>query len=135
MPPKITQVSWSASNLPLGINFDKSTGKFSGTLDEAGEYDVPVKVETNYGSDEKYVHISVAEKVHWEKISLGNVVLEGYQPILYAPRNGYLIVPGETQYYKRTTIPDKDRPDLGWSACGHTNHDMDIFGNEIIQSG
>ena len=59
MEKNITQVTWSAQNLPAGISFDTSTGTFTGQLDTEGEYIVPVKVETNYGSDEKDVKIVV----------------------------------------------------------------------------
>ena len=49
MPPKITRVRWSASNLPWGVSFDEGTGTFSGTPEDIGEYTIPVTVETNYG--------------------------------------------------------------------------------------
>ena len=59
MSKNITSVVWEASDLPTGITFDTDTGIFSGTPSEAGEYSVPVKVTTNYGSDEKDVSIVV----------------------------------------------------------------------------
>ena len=61
MPPKITKVRWSASNLPWGLSFDENTGKFSGTPEDVGEYIVPVTVETNYGKDTKDVIINVVK--------------------------------------------------------------------------
>ena len=62
MPKKITRVSWSASGLPYGISFDERTGTFSGWPEDKGEYYIPVKVKTNYGSDEKDVKIIVVGK-------------------------------------------------------------------------
>lgn len=59
MPPKITEVKWSAENVPLGVSFNENTGTFSGEPEEAGEYTVPVTVETNYGIDTKDVIITV----------------------------------------------------------------------------
>ncbi len=59
MPLNITQVQWSASNLPSGIEFNETTGTFSGTPHEAGDYVVPVTVQTNYGTDTKDVFIMV----------------------------------------------------------------------------
>ena len=61
MPPKITRVKWSASNLPWGISFDESTGTFSGTPeDDIGEFIVPVSVQTNYGiAEPKDVKIKI----------------------------------------------------------------------------
>ena len=47
MPPKITQVRWSAQNIPYGMVFSEVTGVFSGKPEVAGEYTVPVTVETN----------------------------------------------------------------------------------------
>ncbi len=59
MPKNITSVNWTASSIPSGMNFDTSTGTFSGSPDEPGEYSVPVSVTTNYGSDTKDVKIIV----------------------------------------------------------------------------
>ena len=59
MPPKITRVRWSANNVPYGMVFSEITGVFSGKPEIAGEYIVPVTVETNYGKDTKDVAIKV----------------------------------------------------------------------------
>ena len=59
MPKIITNVEWSAENLPSGVVIDKNTGIFNGTPIETGEYLVPVHVKTNYGSDTKNVKIIV----------------------------------------------------------------------------
>ena len=64
MPPNITQVQWSASNLPSGIDFNEQTGTFSGTPENIGEYVVPVQVQTNYGQDQKNVTIIVEPPMH-----------------------------------------------------------------------
>lgn len=45
--------------MPWGIDFNEQTGTFKGIPDEVGEYIVPVKVETNYGSDQKDVKIVI----------------------------------------------------------------------------
>ena len=62
MPPKIDKVNWSASNLPSGISLNAETGIFTGTPKTVGTYKVPVKVETNYGEDQKDVKICVWPK-------------------------------------------------------------------------
>ena len=59
MTPIINRVRWSASNLAWGISFDEATGTFSGTPEEAGEYVVPVSVETNYGKATQDIRIVV----------------------------------------------------------------------------
>ena len=59
MPKNITQVQWEASGLPSGLNINPETGVISGNTHEAGEYVVPVHVQTNYGSDTKDVKIIV----------------------------------------------------------------------------
>ena len=95
MPPKITRVRWSASSIPWGVSFNEETGIFSGTPDDAGEYIVPVTVETNYGKDTKDVIISVAEKVHWEKVQViadnNGLILSADTPVLYKSYNSSLI--------------------------------------------
>ena len=59
LPANITNVVWSAENLPSGVVIDKNTGIFNGTPSETGEYVIPVHVETNYGTDTKDVKIIV----------------------------------------------------------------------------
>ena len=60
MPKKITNVIWEASELPRGLSLNRNTGELTGTpTANAGLYTVPMKVTTNYGSDEKEVNIEV----------------------------------------------------------------------------
>lgn len=61
MAKKITSVAWSASGVPPGISLGSSDGIFSGTPTQVGDYTVPVKVTTNYGSDQENVLIHVIE--------------------------------------------------------------------------
>ena len=72
MPPNITRVRWSAQNLPWGLVFNESTGTFTGTPTDEGEYTVPVKVETNYGSDQKNVEI-IVEPPAYEAYAIGDI--------------------------------------------------------------
>lgn len=58
--PNINQSSWAADNLPLGVTFDSDAGVFSGTPVLVGEYDMPVTVTTEYGSDTKNVSIKIS---------------------------------------------------------------------------
>ena len=62
MPPRITRVRWQAENLPWGIGFNENTGTFSGTPYDAGDYIIPVRVDTNYGWDKKNVTFRVLGK-------------------------------------------------------------------------
>ncbi len=62
MPKNITRVTWSATELPYGLSFSETTGTFSGTPEDEGEYYIPVRVRTNYGTDEKEVKIVVTGK-------------------------------------------------------------------------
>ena len=66
MPKIITDVSWSATGLPTGVSIDKNTGTLTGTPSEAGEYTVPVTVETNYGRNSKNVSVNV-KNPYWVK--------------------------------------------------------------------
>ena len=59
MPKIITDVSWSATGLPYGVEIDKNTGTFTGTPIDVGVYTVPVTVKTNYGTDTKNLSVSV----------------------------------------------------------------------------
>ena len=45
--------------MPWGMSFNETTGTFTGTPTETGEYVVPVRVQTNYGQDQKDVYIVV----------------------------------------------------------------------------
>ena len=71
MTPIINKVRWSASNLPYGISFDEATGTFSGTPEEAGEYVVPVSVETNYGSYKKDIEFVVTSRNAYSLYAIG----------------------------------------------------------------
>lgn len=66
MPKQITSVRWEASNVPYGMAFNETDGIFSGTPDVAGNYTVPVTVETNYGRDTKDVFVKV-KSLYWEQ--------------------------------------------------------------------
>lgn len=59
----ITRREWTAENLPEGLTLSKA-GKLTGKPTEAGVYDVPVTVETNWGSATKNINIKV-ESVDW----------------------------------------------------------------------
>lgn len=60
MPKNISFVQWEANNLPAGLSFDNYSGTFSGTTNsEPGEYNIPVSVSTNYGTDKKDVNIEI----------------------------------------------------------------------------
>ena len=61
MPKQITRVKWSARNIPYGVAFDENTGTFSGSPVNAGDYSVPVTVQTNYGSDTKDVALNIED--------------------------------------------------------------------------
>ncbi len=64
MPPNITRVQWRLKgDMPFGVKFDETTGTFSGTPLDAGEYTIPVHVKTNYGNDEKDVKFVVKRNV------------------------------------------------------------------------
>ena len=77
MQPNITQVEWSATNVPSGLSFNAQTGTFSGTPTTSGTYTVPVHVETNYGEDTKDVTIAVRTVAY--EIPDGEIcILEGY---------------------------------------------------------
>lgn len=77
MPKNITSVNWTASSIPSGMNFDTSSGTFSGSPDEPGEYSVPVSVTTNYGSDTKDVEIKVVSPYNDIDPPLGEVYAIG----------------------------------------------------------
>ena len=92
MPPKITRVRWSASNLPWGISFNEQTGTFTGTpdKDDVGEYDIPITIETNFGKHQQYVKLNVLEKVEWEEVSLPNgCVIKNNTPVLKITGNNW----------------------------------------------
>lgn len=72
MPPKITRVRWDAQNVPWGLSFDENTGIFSGTPEVAGDYTVPVTVETNYGSDTKDVRVIAKGGKGLYRVALGS---------------------------------------------------------------
>lgn len=77
MQPNITQVEWSATNIPSGLSFNAQTGTFSGTPTISGTYTVPVHVETNYGEDTKDITITVNTAAPYEVLD-GDVYAIGY---------------------------------------------------------
>ena len=65
----ITYVKWTAEGLPDGLTINENTGVISGTPTvEIGTYSVYVTVETNYGSDSKYITILVEAPEGWEPV-------------------------------------------------------------------
>ena len=83
MQPNITQVEWSATNVPSGLSFNAQTGTFSGTPTTSGTYTVPVHVETNYGEDTKDVIIAVRTASSYEALD-GNVYAIGYNAAMWS---------------------------------------------------
>ena len=57
--PIITSSIWTAEGLPEGVVIDKDEGVISGTVANAGDYTIPVKVKTDYGEDTKDVTLLV----------------------------------------------------------------------------
>lgn len=102
MPAKITNVKWTARNLPNGISFDEQTGTFSGIPAEAGDFEVPVIVETNYGtSKEEIVTMSFEEKVLILK-DLSYLIRLDYQ---YNGQSGYTEEFDLHDYFEMIGIP------------------------------
>ena len=102
MPPKITRVRWSAQSIPWGMRFDENTGTFSGTPEDAGEYTVPVTVETNYGSDTKDVTVNVKSPNYWVECAFASTNIWPSSATPYAINNSapYLFfeaLPGGTK--------------------------------------
>ena len=119
MPPKITQVKWSAQNIPYGMEFSEVTGTFFGKPEVAGEYTVPVTVETNYGKDTKDVKILV-------KNGYGRVYIVGYGVNEFAIQDS---TPDEYGFYPVAKLPDDvialSRYPIGFRA--HTTSG-DVYG-------
>ena len=68
----ISYSNWNAKNIPHGISFDAASGVFSGSPNvEAGEYVVPVSVQTNYGYDAKNVTIVVEKNENYPVYAIG----------------------------------------------------------------
>ena len=66
MAAAITFVRWTAEDLPEGLTINENTGVISGTpTAPLGQYSVYVTVETNYGSDSKYITILVNAPEAW----------------------------------------------------------------------
>ena len=61
MPKNITSVNWYMPyyRLPDGLDYDTETGKITGTPTETGEFEIPVSVSTNYGSDDETIKMIV----------------------------------------------------------------------------
>ena len=96
MPKQITMVRWSATNVPYGVAFDENTGIFSGTPANAGDYVVPVTVETNYGKDTKDVALNIEDlKNQWREftvdtgIALQDCVDNGQEIIFFGKNSSY----------------------------------------------
>ena len=69
MAAAITFVRWTAEGLPDGLTINEQTGVISGTPNVTlGTYSVYVTVETNYGSDSKYINISVEAPEGWQPV-------------------------------------------------------------------
>ena len=66
MAAEIKYVRWTAEDLPEGLTINEDTGVISGTpTAPLGQYSVYVTVETNYGSDAKYITILVNAPEAW----------------------------------------------------------------------
>ena len=106
MQPIITAVRWSASNIPWGLRFSEDEGKITGTPTVAGEYVVPVTVETMcgsmyIGSDAKDLTVIVEPKSY-------PVYTVGQRASVWsngatADGNGFYLVPAPNAY-KLTAI-------------------------------
>lgn len=71
MAKNIISVVWESPDISskTGLTLGSSNGQISGTPNvQPGEYDVNVKVTTNYGSDEKTVKIIVAVPDDWKPV-------------------------------------------------------------------
>lgn len=79
MPKQITMVKWSAKDIPYGVAFDENTGTFSGSPLNAGDYIVPVTVQTNYGTDTKNVALNIEDlKNQWREFTVDTgIALQG----------------------------------------------------------
>lgn len=89
MAAKITYVKWTAEGLPDGLTIDENTGIISGTPNvELGSYSVYITVETNYGSDSKYINIIVEAP-------------EGWQPVIEPDQTISIMADVEMQYEVR----------------------------------
>ena len=66
MAVDIKYVRWTAEGLPDGLTLNEDTGVISGTPNAPiGTYSVYVTVETNYGSDSKYIMIVIETPREW----------------------------------------------------------------------
>ena len=72
----ITRKQWTAENLPAGLTMS-SGGIITGKPTAAGNYDVPVTVRTNWGTDTKNIHISVDKKIKWTARKVIKYSLQG----------------------------------------------------------
>lgn len=138
MPKNITNVSWTASDLPSGLSFDSTTGTFSGTPNEPGEYCIPVSVTTNYGSDTKDVMIMVdipyieVEPPLAEVYAIGNKAdlwSEGAVPDKYGFRK--LNMPKVTKLINLYKGFAAKVADGKFWACGEKVGCLGLDGNEI----
>jgi len=56
-------VQFEVSKLPNGLKFDKATGRFSGSIDKAGTYELKITAKNNAGKTERPFKIVVGENI------------------------------------------------------------------------
>ena len=130
MPPKITEVKWSAENVPLGMSFNENTGTFSGEPEEAGEYTVPVTVETNYGIDTKDVIITI-EPPTYGVYAMGNMA-PFWSNEMEPDIDGFYELPipnmEKLSYWANGFRAYTSMPNKTIYGCGHTGIAMNTSG-------
>ena len=92
---------WSVKgNLPTGITLNATTGELSGTPTKIGIYNFTIKVENDYGQDEKALTIEIVEEI--EEKTLEEILEEE------------LLKKSETEEPKRGTMAFTDVPKTAW---------------------
>lgn len=77
MAKNITNVNWSATNLPTNLTINSTTGVISGTANvQPGDYTASITVTTNYGTDTKNITIRVKIPDSWKPTINANQVIE-----------------------------------------------------------
>ena len=56
-------ITFSAENLPAGLNLDAQTGRITGSIEKPGEYNVVLGARNDKGSDEKRLKIVIGDKI------------------------------------------------------------------------